>query len=117
MHLKPGNTLFIPANWIHAVQTLEPSISINTFFKTEPLEKFYDVRKKDIWGNVDLAPYHDLHHHIFHQFSSLPKLAHPPPNQLAPLQSTLLDHLPLPQRQFYLKKIALDLIRYADQLS
>jgi len=115
--LKPGDTLFIPANWIHAVQTLEPSISINTFFKTEPLEKFYDVRKKDIWGNVDLAPYHDLHHHIFHQFSSLPKLAHPPPNQLAPLQSTLLDHLPLPQRQFYLKKIALDLIRYADQLS
>lgn len=115
--LKPGDTLFIPANWIHAIQTLEPSISINTFFRTEPLEKFYDVRKKDIWGNVDLAPYHDLYHHIFHQLTSPPKLAHPAPNQFAPLQSTLLDHLPLPQRQFYLKKIALDLIRYADQLS
>ncbi|KAI7967903.1 hypothetical protein MJO29_001180 [Puccinia striiformis f. sp. tritici] len=106
--LKPGDTLFIPANWIHAVQTIEPSISINTFFKTDQLSKFYvdPNKKKDIWGNLDLSPYHDLHDRIFKDFLDLPKSD----------QHNFMT-LPLNQRQFYLKKIGMDLIRYADQLS
>jgi hypothetical protein len=118
MITKPGDTLFIPAHWIHAVQTLAPSISVNTFFRTERLEPFYEPGKKDVWGNLDLAPYHHLHHRLFSQLSSIPP--HPPPDQHAPLpslQATGFNHLPLQQRQFYLKKIAIDLIRYADQLT
>ncbi|CAH7687349.1 cupin-like domain-domain-containing protein [Phakopsora pachyrhizi] len=32
--LEPGDFLFIPSTWIHSVKSLEPSISINLFFKT-----------------------------------------------------------------------------------
>ncbi|PLW39280.1 hypothetical protein PCASD_05323 [Puccinia coronata f. sp. avenae] len=100
------------------LKTLAPSISVNTFFRTERLEPFYEPGKKDVWGNLDLAPYHHLHHRLFSQLSSIPP--HPPPDQHAPLpslQATGFNHLPLQQRQFYLKKIAIDLIRYADQLT
>ncbi|KAA1115569.1 tRNA methyltransferase ppm2 [Puccinia graminis f. sp. tritici] len=112
--LNPGDVLFIPANWIHAVQTIEPSISINTFFKTDRLERFYESKKKDIWGNLDLAPYHELHERVFKELlldPHLPDHQHPAPG------SSRFNLLPIDQRQFYLKKIAVDLIRHADQLT
>lgn len=123
--LKPGDTLFIPAHWIHSVQTIEPSISINTFFKTERLESFYSS-KRDIWGNLDLSPYQELHDRFIKRLMVTD-----------PHDATLQDHkkkmesttqtndqeafetfnrLPTPQRQFYLKKLAADIVRFADRL-
>ncbi|WAQ92690.1 hypothetical protein PtA15_17A172 [Puccinia triticina] len=117
--LNSGDSLFTPANWIHAVQTLEPSISVNMFFKPNRLSDFYKSKKKDIWGNVDLAPYNELHERLFLDIlAAAPhqRLADPPRDQNNSLGSRF-NCLPIDQRQFYLKKIAIDLIRHADQLS
>ncbi|WAR59685.1 hypothetical protein PtB15_11B325 [Puccinia triticina] len=117
--LNSGDSLFTPANWIHAVQTLEPSISVNTFFKPNRLSDFYESKKKDIWGNVDLAPYNEPHERLFQDIlAAAPhqRLADPPRDQNDSLGSRF-NCLPIDQRQFYFKKIAIDLIRHADQLS
>ncbi|EGG11606.1 uncharacterized protein MELLADRAFT_46862 [Melampsora larici-populina 98AG31] len=91
--LEPGDVLFIPATWLHSVQSLEPSISINIFFRTQP-NALYSTH--DVWGNVDPLPVQSVQKETM---DSIKKL----------------DLLPSTQRQFYIKKLGMDLIRFADQ--
>lgn len=51
--LEPGDMIFIPSLWLHNIIALDPSISINVFWKHLPLH-FYD--KKDLYGNRDPIP-------------------------------------------------------------
>eukprot|EP00756_Hemistasia_phaeocysticola_P053681 Hpha_TRINITY_DN29640_c0_g1::TRINITY_DN29640_c0_g1_i1::g.165138::m.165138 len=48
--LQPGDMLYIPALWCHTVCAVEPSISINMFWRSSE-EKHYD--RKDLYGNKD----------------------------------------------------------------
>ncbi|KAH9824039.1 hypothetical protein DFH28DRAFT_921540 [Melampsora americana] len=91
--LEPGDVLFIPATWLHSVQSLEPSISINTFFRSQP-SSLYSTR--DVWGNVDPLPVQSVQTEMMKLIQKL-------------------DLLPITQRQFYIKKLGMDLIRFADQ--
>lgn len=50
--LHPGDVLFIPAMWHHNVITLEPSISVNVFFRHLETEQY---PQKDLYGNKDLV--------------------------------------------------------------
>ncbi|KAG0147860.1 hypothetical protein CROQUDRAFT_670276 [Cronartium quercuum f. sp. fusiforme G11] len=92
--LEPGDVLFIPATWLHSVKSLESSISINIFFRTQS-NHLYSTH--DVWGNVDPLPIQKFEREI-----TLDAIK-------------LLDELPLFQRQLYLKKIGMNLIRLADQ--
>jgi len=49
--LQWGDVLFIPAFWFHNVYTMEPSTSVNIFWR-DLAEPFYE--KKDLYGNKDL---------------------------------------------------------------
>lgn len=91
--LEPGDVLFIPATWLHSVQSLEPSISINIFFRTQP-NSLYSAH--DVWGNVDPLPVQSVQKDMMELIKQL-------------------DILPITQRQFYIKKLGMDLIRFVDQ--
>ncbi|KAK6495472.1 tRNA methyltransferase ppm2 [Arthrobotrys musiformis] len=55
--MHPGDTLFIPPFWLHAVLPLSPCVAINTFFH------WFDTTLcstgKDLYGNKDLACYEE----------------------------------------------------------
>ncbi|KAK9246476.1 S-adenosyl-L-methionine-dependent methyltransferase [Lipomyces tetrasporus] len=53
----PGDIIFIPAMWLHATLPLEPSISINVFWKD--LEPSLYSQGRDIYGNRDLKAYEE----------------------------------------------------------
>ncbi|KAK9457280.1 S-adenosyl-L-methionine-dependent methyltransferase [Dipodascopsis uninucleata] len=55
--MHPGDILFIPSMWLHATLPLEPSISINTFWKD--LDQSAYSLGKDVYGNRDLKTYED----------------------------------------------------------
>lgn len=55
IELGPGDAVFIPACWLHATRSKEPSISLNFFWKDLD-EKSYGIGK-DVYGNKDLLPY------------------------------------------------------------
>lgn len=52
--LKPGDVLYLPELWPHAVLPLEPCVAVNVFFKS--LQKGYSLGR-DVYGNRDLAAY------------------------------------------------------------
>ncbi|KAK6515654.1 tRNA methyltransferase ppm2, variant 2 [Arthrobotrys conoides] len=55
--MRPGETLFIPPFWLHAVLPLSPCIAINTFFHW--FDDTLHSAGKDLYGNKDLACYED----------------------------------------------------------
>ncbi|KAK6356568.1 tRNA methyltransferase ppm2 [Orbilia javanica] len=55
--MHPGDTLFIPPFWLHAVFPLTPCISINTFFHW--FDTTFYPAGKDLYGNRDLACYEE----------------------------------------------------------
>ncbi|KAK6531540.1 tRNA methyltransferase ppm2 [Arthrobotrys megalospora] len=55
--MQPGDTLFIPPFWLHAVLPLSPCISINTFFHW--FDSALCSTGKDLYGNKDLACYEE----------------------------------------------------------
>lgn len=54
--LFPGDILYIPAFWLHAVQSLEPSISVNVFWRHLD-HQYYSTLTNDVYGNKDLKAY------------------------------------------------------------
>ncbi|KAF3203075.1 tRNA methyltransferase ppm2 [Orbilia oligospora] len=55
--MHPGDTLFIPPFWLHAVLPLSPCIAINTFFHW--FDDNLHSAGKDLYGNKDLACYEE----------------------------------------------------------
>ncbi|RDW23969.1 leucine carboxyl methyltransferase 2 [Yarrowia lipolytica] len=53
--MNPGDILFIPPMWLHAVEPQTESISVNCFWKDLDGNKY--SKTKDIYGNKDLASY------------------------------------------------------------
>lgn len=53
--LGPGDAVFIPACWLHATLSQEPSISVNYFWKD--LDSKAYAAGKDVYGNRDLSAY------------------------------------------------------------
>jgi ribosomal protein L16 Arg81 hydroxylase len=90
--LKPGDVLFIPKCWIHAIRSLEPSIGVNVFFRTQDAELY---PKQDVWGNADLVPFQQAR------------------DDLARAVDRLAG-LPAGQRQLYLKKLGSELCSLAN---
>ena len=54
--MKPGDVLYIPPFWLHAVRPLTASIAVNVFFRNLD-SQLYDASRKDLYGNIDLAAY------------------------------------------------------------
>lgn len=55
--MRPGDILFIPPFWLHAVFPLSPCIAINTFFHW--FDTTLHSAGKDLYGNKDLACYEE----------------------------------------------------------
>ncbi|KAK6363822.1 tRNA methyltransferase ppm2 [Orbilia blumenaviensis] len=55
--MRPGDTLFIPPFWLHAVLPLSPCVAINTFFHS--FDTALHSEGKDLYGNKDLACYEE----------------------------------------------------------
>ncbi|KAK9370212.1 S-adenosyl-L-methionine-dependent methyltransferase [Lipomyces kononenkoae] len=55
--MSPGDIVFIPPMWLHATLPLEPSISVNVFWKD--LEPSLYSPGRDVYGNRDLKAYED----------------------------------------------------------
>ncbi|KAK6335408.1 tRNA methyltransferase ppm2 [Orbilia brochopaga] len=53
----PGEALYLPPFWLHAVLPLEPCIAVNTFFHSFDASLFSEG--KDLYGNKDLACYQE----------------------------------------------------------
>lgn len=72
--MEPGDIIFIPPMWIHATFPLEPSISINAFWKDLD-SKLYSTGR-DVYGNRDLKAYEDgraLINKIKQSFKEIPQ--------------------------------------------
>lgn len=87
--LNPGDVLYIPPLYPHAVQALEASVSVNTFW-TDLDETCY-ASGRDIYGNADLRGYEQAR------------------KQLARAKEAL-QHLPTQERRFYLHRLADELL-------
>lgn len=83
--MSPGDILYIPAMWLHAMKPLSPSISVNFFYKDLTPEKY--AAGRDVYGNRDLAAYETGRKTISNLISSL-------------------EDLPEEIRRFYLLRLA-----------
>lgn len=87
--LNPGDLLFIPAMWFHTANPVtDLSVAVNVFFRD--LETGYSTGR-DVYGNRDLAAYEKGRQDISRIIKSF-------------------DHLPLDIRQFYLRRLADELL-------
>ena len=88
-YLNPGDLLFIPAMWFHTASPItDLSVAINVFFRD--LESGYSTGR-DVYGNRDLAAYEKGRQDIGRIVKSF-------------------DRLPPDIRQFYLKRLADELL-------
>ncbi|KAH7173650.1 leucine carboxyl methyltransferase 2 [Fusarium flagelliforme] len=88
-YLNPGDLLFIPAMWFHTASPITNlSVAINVFFRD--LESGYSTGR-DVYGNRDLAAYEKGRQDIGRIVKSF-------------------DRLPPDIRQFYLKRLADELL-------
>ncbi|KAJ6258962.1 tRNA methyltransferase ppm2 [Drechslerella dactyloides] len=55
--MHPGEALYLPPFWLHAVLPLEPCIAVNIFFHSFDAGLFSEGR--DLYGNKDLACYQE----------------------------------------------------------
>ncbi|KAI8457647.1 cupin-like domain-containing protein [Phakopsora pachyrhizi] len=111
--LEPGDFLFIPSTWIHSVKSLEPSISINLFFKTfkrSDCDDFFKDGDFDVWGNYDLLPYKRIESKLKKRLIMIDPIDED--NNWMEF-NRLLN---LDQKKFYLKKLGIELIRFSDKL-
>jgi tRNA wybutosine-synthesizing protein 4 len=90
--LEPGDVLFIPSCWIHAVSALEPSISVNCFFRGQDASL---MQKADVFENADLLPFERARAGVAETIG-------------------VLEQLRPEQRSFYLQKLAMELMELAD---
>jgi len=87
--LEPGDVLFLPPFWLHtATPTSDASVAVNVFFRD--LESGY-ANGRDVYGNKDLAAYEKGR-------LDLRRLA------------SYFNKLPLDAREFYLKRLADELL-------
>lgn len=105
-HLQPGDILYIPSCWLHAVQMLASQeneeankvppvcLSVNVFFNSAKYTNLYDP--KDIYGNKDLI------------------LAQRATQQLRKHVIPVLRELPQRFASFYMKKLAAELMLAAE---
>ncbi|CEI62943.1 tRNA wybutosine-synthesizing protein 4 [Fusarium venenatum] len=88
--LNPGDLLFIPAMWFHTASPLaDLSVAVNVFFRD--LESGYSTGR-DVYGNRDLAAYEKGRQDISRITKSF-------------------DRLPSEIRQFYLRRLADELLQ------
>lgn len=83
--LEPGDVVYIPPLHPHAVQALEPSISVNVFWRD--LDSTCYAQGRDIYGNTDLRGYEQARGQISRARQAL-------------------QHLPSQERRFYLQRLA-----------
>lgn len=83
--MSPGDILYIPPMWLHAMKPLSPSISVNFFYKDLNPEKY--AAGRDVYGNRDLAVYETGRKTIANLVSNL-------------------EDLPKEIRRFYLLRLA-----------
>lgn len=87
--LNPGDLLYIPAMWLHtASPTTDLSVAVNVFFRD--LDSGYSTGR-DVYGNRDLAAYEKARQDISRIVKSF-------------------DRLPSEIRDFYLKRLADELL-------
>ncbi|KAG5749106.1 hypothetical protein H9Q69_011561 [Fusarium xylarioides] len=87
--LEPGDLLYIPAMWLHtASPTTDLSVAVNVFFRD--LDSGYSTGR-DVYGNRDLAAYEKARQDISRIVKSF-------------------DRLPSEIRDFYLKRLADELL-------
>ncbi|KAK6539786.1 tRNA methyltransferase ppm2 [Orbilia ellipsospora] len=94
--MSPGDILYIPPFWLHAVFPLEPCIAVNTFFYS--FNNAFYSQGKDLYGNKDLKCYQegrDMISDILQRFSGL--------------ESNI--------RQFYITRLGHELLEYAANLA
>lgn len=53
--MRPGDVLFVPPLWPHAVRPLTPCIAVNVFWRNLPTDRY--AAGKDVYGNRDLQAY------------------------------------------------------------
>lgn len=94
--LGPGDALFLPACWIHATESKEPSISVNIFWKDLDSKSY--AAGKDVYGNRDLGAYENGR-------SSIQKLA-----------SSFDERHPKEVSKFYLQRLAQELYEIAENI-
>lgn len=111
--LRPGDMLFIPANWFHHITTCidkdkegDPySVSANVFFRHFALE---DYDEKDLYANKDVPAVVNLRESIVKQARQLVQDSH--------LTGTG-EKLPLGYAELAVRQAIQDLERYAESLS
>lgn len=89
--LGPGDVLFLPQLWLHtATPVSTSSVAVNVFFRD--LGTGYSVGR-DVYGNRDLAAYEKARQDVFKISNSF-------------------KNLPRDTREFYLKRIADELLQF-----
>ena len=88
--MEPGDILYIPPFWPHAVHPRTPSVAVNVFFRNMAAH-LYDAARKDLYGNVDLAAYTQGRTMINKVLKSF-------------------DEVPAQARGFYIKRLADELL-------
>lgn len=77
--LRPGDTLFIPALWVHAVSSLEFCVSVNVFFRNAALARMDEYNANDVYGNSELNSFQRSTQLVHQAFRKLEEARLPEP--------------------------------------